>query len=357
MKLEVKIISTSLLAIALLFTSCRKEDMEFIETPPEDVLQPNSSIADLMLRTAMNDGSRDNILDLANCFSIKFPIAVSANSIDIQISNEADYDMVESIFDDDYTDVNNLDITFPITIVNSDFSEDTLDSMSQLMARADNCNGENVADSDIECIDFMYPFSASKFNTNNQIISTDTFTNDKELYNFIESIDLNDIVSIDFPINVQLSDSSPLEINSLSELEITIINEQNACDEDDDYDYDDDDCDDCTQELLENFLTGCQNWYTDKVRQDDFDYNTIYDGYDFNFSTDGTVTAAWNMTTATGTWSTSGTGNNMFVLINIPALPFCNNNWKLQEINTSNLTKIDLILNTEDRLRYRNTCN
>lgn len=357
MKSTFKLVLIILFSTVLMFTSCRKEEMEFIETPPEDVLQPNSTLANLMLRTATNDGSNDNILDFANCFNIKFPIAVSANSINLQINNEDDYYLVESIFDEDYTDINNLDITFPITIVNSDFSEDTINSMSELIANANNCNGENIADNDIECIDFVYPFSASKFNTNNQLISTDTFTNDKELYNFIETIDINDITSIDFPISVQLSDSSLLEVNSLSELESTITNEQNACDEDDDYDYDDDDCDDCTQELLENFLTGCQDWYTDKVRQDDVNYNDIYDGYDFNFSTDGTVTAFWNMTSASGTWSTAGTGNNMSLLINIPALQFCNNNWELQEINTSSLTKIDLRINNEDRLRYRNICN
>nr|WP_321233117.1 hypothetical protein [uncultured Psychroserpens sp.] len=357
MKVRIKTIVILFFSSLVMLTSCRKEETEFIETPPEDNLEANSLVADLMLRTVTNDGSNDNILDLANCFNIKFPVTVTANSINVAINNEEDYYMVESIFDEDYTDINNLDISFPITIVNSDFSEDTINSMSELIANANNCNGENVADNDIECIDFMYPFSASKFNTNNELIVTETFTNDKELYSFIEAIDTNDITSINFPISVQLSDGTVSEINSLSELESTIANEQNTCDEDDDYDYDDDDCNDCTPELLEDFLTGCQDWYTDKVRQDDINYNDVYDGYDFNFFTDGTVTAFWNSTSASGTWSTIGTGNNMSVLIDIPALTFCNNNWELQEITTNGVTKIDLRINNEDRLRYRNTCN
>lgn len=341
----------------MMLTSCRKEETEFIETPPEDVLTPNALVTEFMLRTAENDGSNDNILDLANCFNIKFPVTVTANSISVQLNNEDDYERVESIFDEDYTDTNTLDISFPITIVKSDFSEATINNMNELIANASICNGENISDNDIECIDFMYPFSASKFNTNSQVISMETFTNDKELYTYIEAITANDITTINFPISVQLADGSTTEISSLSELETVISNEQNACDEDDDYDYDDDDCNNCTPELLEEYLVGCQNWYTDKVRQDDFDYNDIYDGYDFNFFADGTVNVFWNMTSASGTWSVVGTGNNMAVFINIPGLSFCNNNWELQEINTNGVTKIDLRINTEDRLRYRNTCN
>jgi hypothetical protein len=357
MKTTIKTVLILLLSPVILLTSCRSEETEFIETPPQDVLQKNSVVSNLIQRTVTNDGSNDNILDLANCFNIKLPINVTANSIAVSINNTDDYYAVESIFDESYDDNDIVDITFPITVVNTDFSEVVINNMSELTAKASICNGENVSDSDIECIDFIYPFSASKFNINNELLSSETFTNDHDLYNFIEEITTNDITSINFPIAVLLSDGSSSEINSLSELEITIENQQNACDEDDDFDYDDDDCDNCTQELLVNFLTGCQNWSVDKTRQDNFNYDSIYDGYDFNFSTDGTVTAFWNSTSTSGTWSITGTGNNISVLINIPALQYCNNNWSLQEINTNGLTKIDLRIDTEDRLRYRNTCN
>ncbi len=357
MKLSLKYVTVIFYVSIALFTSCRKEDIEFIGTPPNETLEPNSMLVHLMKRTATNDGSKDNILDLANCFTIKFPISVEANNISIEVGNESDYSRVESVFDEDYTDVNQLNIAFPITIITTDYSEETIANMDELLAKASTCNGENVWDDDIECVDFIYPFSASKFNTSNEMIATETFTNDKELYNFIESLVADDITTINFPISLQLADDSITEISTISELQTVITNEQNACDEDDDYDYDDDDCDHCTQELLEEFLVGCQDWYTDKVRGNAINYNTIYDGYDFNFFIDGTVEVYWNSTSASGTWSTSGTGNNMFVLINIPGLSLCNNNWKLQEINTNELTKIDLIVNTEDRLRYRNTCN
>lgn len=358
MKLASKTVLILVFSFTTVFTSCRKEETEIIEAPPEDILEPNSSIADLMLRTAINDGSNDNILDFANCFNIKLPIVVSANSTEIIINTDSDYDKVESVFDEEYDDINVLDISFPITIVQSDYSEITINNTSELNSLAATCNSENSADNDIECIDFIYPFSASIFNTNNELLSTEVFTTDKELYFFIETIAPEDIISLNFPITVTLSDSSQLQINSLTELEVSIENHQNDCDEDDDFDYDDDDCNYCTQELISDYLTGCQDWYVDKLKRNSVDNNTIYDGYNFNFFTNGTVSVSWNSITVYGTWSISGTENNIIVIIDIPALPLCNNNWELQEINTSSgLTKVDFILDIDDRLRYRNTCN
>ncbi|WP_435413104.1 hypothetical protein [Psychroserpens mesophilus] len=358
MKTSFKFLCVLLFASAVVLTSCRKEETEFIETPPEDTLEPNSTIANLMLRTVTNDGSHDNILDAANCFNLKFPITVTANATEVVINNTSDYDKVESIFDEEYDDVNDLEITFPVTIIQSDYSEVVINSNSELTSFAATCNGENSIDDDIECVDFIYPISASIFNTNNEILSTEVFTGDKALYNFITAILPEDIVSIDFPIFIELSDTTQLQINSMIELKSSIENHQNDCDEDDDFDFDDDDCNHCTQELLAEYLTGCQDWYVDKLKRESTDYNAIYEGYDFNFLSNGTVSVYWNSTTVYGTWSMTGTANNITVDIDIPALTLCNNNWELQEINTtSGLTKVDLILDLNDRLRYRNSCN
>ena len=348
-----------LLSMAMALTSCRKEETELIETPPEDTLSANSTIANLMQRVATNDGSNDNILDFANCFNIQLPVTVTANSIEVTINTASDYDLVESIFDEEYDDINVLDITFPISIAQSDHSVISVNNIAELNNLAALCSGENIADNDIECIDFVYPIGSSIFNTANELISTEIFTEDSELYGFIDNITEDDIISMNFPISLLLSNGSQLEVNSIAELQITIENEQNTCDEDDDFDYDDDDCDHCTQELLADFLVNCNDWNVDKLKKDSTNYDSAYEGYNFNFFADGTVSVFWNTTTVFGTWSTIGAGNNISVLIDIPALPLCNNNWNLQEIstNTDDLAKVDLRIGIVDRLRYRNTCN
>ena len=122
---------------------------EDLETPPEDTLEPNSSTANLMLRTISNDGSNDNILDLANCFNIKLPITVTANSSEVIINTESDYDKVEYIFDEEYDDVNVLNITYPVTIIQDDYTEVVVNNNSELTNFAATCNGENILDDDI----------------------------------------------------------------------------------------------------------------------------------------------------------------------------------------------------------------
>jgi hypothetical protein len=94
------------------------------------------------------------------------------------------------------------------------------------------------------------------------------------------------------------------------------------------------------------------------LKRNDYNYNNSYAGYDFNFYEDGTISVHWSGSEAYGTWTTSGSGNNLTVVINIPDLPYCNNNWRLQEIQSySGETRVDFRLGGVDRLRYTNHCN
>ena len=347
-----------MLSVLSVFTSCRQEEIISINPPLEETLDPDSNVADLMLRTVTNDGSKDNILDYANCFKIKLPTTVIANAVNITINTEADYDSVESIFDEFDEDIDNLSLSFPITIILTDFSEAIINNISEFNDYAGDCNGENVADNDIEFVDFIYPITSSIFNTANELISRESFSNDKELFVFIANISESDIISMDFPLSVRLYDGSQISINTLSALETTIQNAQGNCDEDDDFDYNDDDCNHCTQDLLSGYLTNCTDWIVDKLKRESVNYDDYYDGYSFNFFIDGTVSSYVSGSTVYGTWESTGTANDISVIIDIPGLPLCNNIWHLQEIDENDEdTKIDLRLSDANRLRYENTCN
>ncbi|MEZ4796199.1 MAG: hypothetical protein R2785_03415 [Flavobacteriaceae bacterium] len=359
MKTQIKIALLLSFVLGALSTSCRTEEMELIQSPPEDTLVPDSVVASLMSQTTLNDGSNDNIIDNANCFNIQLPVTVIVNGIEIVVNSEDDYDDIEDIFDEFDDDSDTLEITFPITIILSDFTEIVINNYTEFYSYVNGCNGENESDDDIECLDFVYPISASVYNSNNEIILTITFNNDYELHEFIEDFDESDIVSINFPITVVLLDGTEIVIDSLTELQDIIELYDDYCDEDDDYDYNDDDCNDCDTNQLETILTGCSDWYVDKLERNGNDYDDVYDGYLFNFFNDGTLSVSWGMTTVYGTWEASGTGNNILVVIDVPALPYCNNNWYLHEIEQySNETKVDFRVGDDDRLRYENNnCN
>lgn len=359
MKTQIKIALLFSFVLLVLSTSCRTEETEFIQAPPEETLVPNSVVASLMAQTTLNDGSYDNIIDNANCFNIQLPVTVIVNGTEIIVNSEDDYEDIEDIFEEFDDDSDALEIIFPITIVLSDFTEIVINNYTEFYNYSNTCNGENEYDDDIECLDFVYPISASIYNSNNEIISTITFTDDYQLHEFIEAFDDNDIVSLNFPITVVLLDGTQITINSLAELQDTIELYDDYCDEDDDYDYNDDDCNDCNTNQLEAILTGCTDWYVDKLERYGNDYDDVYNGYLFNFFNDGTLSVSWDTTTVYGTWTASGSGNNILVVIDIPALPYCNNNWYLHEIEQySGETKVDLRVGDDDRLRYENdNCN
>ena len=343
--------------VSLAFASCRTEESELIESPPEDVLVASSTVTRLMKNVSINDGSIDNIIDYANCFIIKLPVKVNANGQEITINYENDYKKIEYIFDDSDDDVDTISITYPIQIILKDFTEVVINNNTELLSYSSNCNGENEYDEDIECLDFNYPISAFIFNSNDEIIYTLQITNDSEIFNLIQNLDNFDFVSLRFPLTLTIYDGTELIINDLNQLETTIEAYKDSCDEDDDYDFNDDDCNDCNPLQLINILTNCSDWTVDKLKRYGNDYDDVYDGYTFNFQKDGTVSVYYSGGSAYGTWTASGAGNNITVTIDIPDLPYCNNDWILHEISEYSETKIDLRVGSYSRLRYENICN
>ena len=342
----------------LVFSSCRKEETEFIQAPEDETLTANSNISLLIQRTSALDGSKNNIVDKANCYDIVFPYTVNVNSEQITINSIADYILIECLFDTSDSDLDTLTIEFPITIILDDFTEFIINNSTELTSYNNTCNGENEEDYDIECIDFQFPIEASSFNTNNELLETISLENDFQLYRFISELNSNTIATVAFPIIVTLADGSEISINNFIELETTILNAIHSCDEDDDYDYNDDDCDDCIPSEIRTLLTNCTDWEVNRLKRNNTDYDSAYDGYTFNFFTDGTLSVYWSGITAYGTYTTSGIGNNLEVLIDVPGLPLCNNNWILQEVkNCSANTEIDLRVGNQDRLQYYNNCN
>lgn len=346
-----------LLTTTSILFSCRKEETEFIQTPEDEILGANTNIAALIQRTASNDGSLDNIVDRANCFNIVFPYTVTVNGVDIDVNSQEDYAVIECIFDQS-EEINTLNIVFPITIVLADFSEVTINNLAEFDAYTNSCNGENEYDDDIECVDFIFPIEVSIFNPNNELLETVTIENDNQLFDFIADLDEDNITTFNFPIAVIIANNTQITINNFVELENTIEDAIGTCDEDDDYDYSDDDCNECTISEIENLLINCSDWRVNRLKRNAMDYDNVYDGYDFNFFSDGTMSVFWNTTTVYGSWTASGSGNNLEITIDVPALPLCNNNWILQEIkNCSYDTEVNLIVGDDDRLQYKNGCN
>ncbi|MBQ0734532.1 hypothetical protein [Aquimarina celericrescens] len=345
-----------LMTITLVLFSCRSEDEDVLRPSEQDALKANTNVANLIQNTSMKDGSFDNIIDRANCFTIKTPFTVSVNGVELTVNNEEGLETAEDILDEFDDDQDIIEIQFPIVIIQEDFTEITIDDLSSFDDLASTCPDENEEDDDIECIDFQYPITATLFNNNNDVINDISINNDEELYEFIDDLDDDLTVSIDFPITLILSDQSEVTVNSIQQLEAVIEDAEDDCDEDDDYDYNDDDCDTCTTEQLTDFLTNCSDWKVDTLERNNQYLEDLYTEYTFNFSANGTIAVENGTDSFSGTWESTGTGNDITVTINIEGLDDFNGSWTLHEIYEKNSEfEVELDMG-EDELEFESNC-
>lgn len=289
--------------VLMLMMSCQNEETEIINPSNEDIIEGDSTAANLMARMATNDGSIDNIIDYANCLEVVLPVTVTANGITITIQSVADYSQLENILDAFTNDDDAVDITFPITVTLNDYTEIVITSQQQLEALIDDCVGENEDDDDIECIDFVYPVSFSIYNTDFQVIDTVTINDDEALYGFLEDLDGPILASLDFPVSLITASGETVVVNSNQELEVAISDADGTCDEDDDYDWNDDD-DNCTEENIELNLKECL-WDISN-----YDNSSLFSDYyiDFNENYEFTVLDENSNAIHDGTWSVAQDG-------------------------------------------------
>ena len=286
----------------LLFMSCQDEVIDITEPNETEAIAAESTLAVSMKSVSAKDGSADNIIDKASCLSVELPVTVVVNGLEVNVDSEEDYKVIEAIFDKFEEDDDHLDIVFPITIILSDHEEVVLQDRQALDELIADCQGENEPDDDIECIDFQYPISFSVYNANFQVIDVITVENDRQLHRFIKRVTNAEVLaSLNFPVTMVLADGTTIVVNNNIELERTINEAKDACDEDDDNDYNDDDF---TKERLDQYLIKCP-WLVHEFKRNDTSLTDNYFDYAINFKDEGVVVMrARNGDILTGTWST-----------------------------------------------------
>ena len=336
----------------LLFTSCQDEVTEI--TPPEEseALTAESELTGLMFSTSIMDGSADNIIDNASCTSVKLPITVEIKGLQIIIDSKEDFKVIEAIFNKFEDDEDRLEIIFPITIILSDHEEIVIENREALEALIEKCRGDNEEDDDIECIDFQYPISFSVFNTDFQIIDVVTIEDDKQLYRFLNRVKNKEVIaSLDFPITLEYTDGTTVEVNNNEELARTINEARNICDEDDDNDYGDDDF---TKERLDEYLQICP-WVVHEFIRDEKDSTAEYKEYALNFKEDDVVVMrARGGNMLTGTWSTRVTDRGALLKLEFEALADFTLEWIVYDIEYG---KIKLYETGGNRIIMNKNCD
>ena len=352
MKTKIKSLLLLPLFALLMLTSCQEEVVQITLPDEAEALTATSQLTALMSSASTMDGSFDNIIDRASCLSIELPVTVVVNGLEIIIDSKEDYKVIEAIFNEFEEDEDKLEIIFPITIITANHDDIVINNADELEQFVKECKGENEEDDDIECIDFKYPISFSVYDTNFQIIDIISVNNDRELHKFLKRVKNSEfLASINFPVTMVLADGTEIIVNNNEELQNTINDAKEACDEDDDNDYGDDDF---TKERLDEYLQICP-WVVHEFKRNNQDNTAEYKEYALNFKEDGVVKMrAKNGDILTGTWSTRVTDRGALLKLEFDTLADFTLEWIVYDIEYG---KIKLYEEGGNRIIMKKNCN
>jgi hypothetical protein len=336
----------------LMLMSCQEEVVDITEPAEAETLVANSQLTSFMASASTMDGSADNIIDKASCLSVDLPVTVIVNGVELTIDSKEDFQVIEAIFDEFEDDNDYLEIIFPITIILSDYTEVTISNKDELHSLIEECRGENEPDDDIECIDFQYPISFSVYNTAFQVIDVVTIENDRQLYRFIKRVKEGEVfASINFPVTMVLYDGSTVTVNNNQELQSTIEEAKDACDEDDDNDYGDDDF---TKDRLDDLLKTCP-WMVYEIERNEDDLIQVYREYVMVFKNDNIVKVhARNGDVLTGTWTTRVTDRGALIKLEFDTLVDFDLEWYVYDLE---LGKIKFFQEGGNRIILEKNCD
>ncbi|AXT20928.1 hypothetical protein D7030_10770 [Flavobacteriaceae bacterium AU392] len=331
--------------------SCQDEVIEITEPTEAEAIVANSELSNLIEATATFDGSSDNIIDGASCLSIELPVTVVVNGLEIIVDSEEDYDVIEDIFDEFQDDDDSLEIMFPVTIILSDHSIIEINNQEELNTFIESCTPEGEDDNDIECIDFVYPFSVSIFNDAFEVIDVISIDNDRGLFRLIREVRDGLRASINYPISLELADGTQVQVNNNAELVNTIRSVRADCDEDDDDDFNDDDF---TQEQLNELLVSCP-WIVNEVIRNEDNVTVELREYVINFLENGTARVrARNGDVFNGTWETRVTDRGALIRLEFETFTVFNIEWFVYDIGRG---RIKLFAEGGNRIILTKNCD
>tara|TARA_R110002049_G_scaffold88627_8_gene223513 strand:+ start:5515 stop:6576 length:1062 start_codon:yes stop_codon:yes gene_type:complete len=309
--------------------SCQESIPETIEEEEAGLLNNSTNLSNLLNRVALNDGSQDNILDRANNISIVLPVTVTVNGIVITIETVNDYQLVENAIEAFPNDDDVVNISFPITIILPDFTQVIIANQTEFNSYVSQSTNENEIDDDIECIDFVFPITLEVLEVNASIATTLVINNNEELFELVNNLDLYTSVQLNFPLTLITFDGVEIVVGDVENLESSIEDSIDTCDEDDDFNFNDDD-----REVLLDFLTN-GNWIIDEFVISDVGQTDNFTGYVFTFLDDGTVNTSNGSQNIGGTFSIDDSNpNNVLVILDFGSvMPFndLNNPWNITE--------------------------
>ncbi|MDX1462381.1 MAG: hypothetical protein R3359_04945 [Marinirhabdus sp.] len=213
----------SLIMVLTVFAlfSCQKESLVVREDTSDERYVIDNELSELMVSVSAHDGSFDDVLDAAGCFSIQFPYTILYNGEFKEINSVNDLLGLDTGQD--------VVFEFPITITYSNYVSQTLRSADELLLASASCSSNTFFLNAIRCVDFIYPIRITQFNSETNDFNTLVIDHDQE--NFTTIVELLDtqLAEIRFPVSLQLSNDMVVEVVNAQELKQFIYLHSEDC--------------------------------------------------------------------------------------------------------------------------------
>ncbi|WP_258097141.1 DUF4382 domain-containing protein [Marinoscillum pacificum] len=225
--------SLMLLLVALLGLTGCMESYEDVQYPDEnEVINLNSTFERQLINITLLDGSIDNVLDNASCLTVKLPVEAYLNDELYQINTYSDLQAFETAYQEEITSRDQFRLVYPINVINEKYLETEISNAIDLELQAQNCV-EGGTDSDIECIDFVYPLEVVSYDPIYQSAKVESIPNDNELYYLLANRKTEEVLGLGYPITVLDHQGEQVAISGNDEMQNLINAAVSTCDEGD----------------------------------------------------------------------------------------------------------------------------
>lgn len=298
MKLSATKVYIFFTVLTILLFSCQNDESEETQNTAEN-LQAGSELVISMARMTQYPTAADNIIDGTSCFAVNLPASVVVNGQQLQILSGADYVLIENIFGISSTDVDTIEVQFPVTVTLPDYTQLEINNQQEWNAAA-NCSG-NDALGELSCIRFNYPITINTYDVINQIADVIVIDDNVDMYGFLETISDDLLASLTFPVRIINPQGSQVASYSNNQL-LEVINQYAP------------QCSNDPAVNLDNILVDGA-WYVSFFSENGSDMTGNYFGYNFAFNEDGSLLVTNNASVTEGEWNAYNDALNLKLVL------------------------------------------
>ena len=214
---------TGIAAIALFgFTSCQSEVNE-VDGQNPNTNGANSTATTNFKRTAMFDGSEDDMLDGTSCSSIVLPAVATVNGTRVTLLTQLDYQQVISILGQFNNDQDTVVLQFPLKVKTSTYTEVVVNSQSEYNAIVNGCtSAQSSGQSAISSVKISFPITILTYNTSFQQTGSLVITSNQQLYTYMSTVSSTELYSVAYPLSLTFIDGTKSTVSSDAEFKAAI---------------------------------------------------------------------------------------------------------------------------------------